>query len=326
MKRLRPARSVLFATLATLATGLTPCLPQSRGDEAGKQDARNPAQDDSLATITEEHLLRHVKVLSDDDFEGRRAGSEGGGMAAAYMARQFEELGLEPEGTMGYRQSFRKGGKELVNIIGRLKGSDSKLRRQHVVIGAHFDHLGKRGEKVFNGADDNASGCAALIEVARALSAGKPPRRSILFIGFDGEEVGLLGSRHFLRKPTVSKKSLVAMLNLDMVSRGETGDVRVCGTPSSKLLKRVIEEQAARVELKLHYDKERQWRRLSDHGPFGDAGIPFLYFGVLDHEDYHRPTDTIDRTNGEKLVRITKLVALTLRGIADSDQRPRFKK
>jgi hypothetical protein len=110
-----------------------------------------------------------------------------------------------------------------------------------------------------------------------------------------------------------------------MVSRGVTGDVRVCGTSHSALLKQLVEESAGPANLKLHYDHEREWRHLSDHGPFGDARIPFLYFGVLDHEDYHRPTDTIDKLNVEKLTRVTRLAYLTARAIADHDEAPKYR-
>jgi Zn-dependent M28 family amino/carboxypeptidase len=167
-----------------------------------------------------------------------------------------------------------------------------------------------------------------LLEVAAALKADDDLERSVLFVGFDGEEAtlggGLLGSRHFVSKPTVAKRSIVAMLNLDMVSRGETADLRVCGTKYSPLLKAIVEAHAPRAELKLYYDHERQWRRASDHGPFGDAGIPFLYFGVLDHEDYHQPSDTADKANKDKAARIARLTYLTLRDLANREERPTY--
>ena len=270
--------------------------------------------------ITKTRLLTHIEALASEDFEGRGAGTEGGRMGAAYVEQQFEALGLAPKGTRKFRQAFKGRGKKMMNVVGLLKGYDETLSKEYVVIGAHFDHLGVRREKTYPGADDNASGCAAMFEVARAFTDGGKPARSVLFIGFDGEEIGLLGSRHFVKKPTVPKKRIVAMFNLDMVGRGETGDVRVCGTPYSSRLKAIVEAAAPRVDLKLHYDFERQWRSASDHGPFGDAKIPFLYFGVVDHGDYHKPSDQADKINGPKIERIARLVYLTARRVADGQE------
>lgn len=277
-----------------------------------------------LASITEAGLFRHVRVLASDDFQGRRAGEEGGRLAATYMAQRFEQIGLVAKGTHEFEQPFSKGTKQMTNVVALLEGSDAELRDQYLVIGAHFDHLGQRGDKIYHGSDDNASGCAALIEVARALRADTDLRRSILFVAFDGEEIGLLGSKHFVREPPVPREAIVAMLNLDMVSRGETGDVWLSGAGYSPLLKEWVEAIAPETDLAVHHEHEKEWRQASDHGPFGDAGIPFLYFGVLDHEDYHKPTDTSDKANQEKMARIARLVYLTARTIANSAERPTY--
>lgn len=276
-----------------------------------------------VRSIEQDRLLLHVEVLAAAEFEGRGAGTEGAELAAAYLAQRLRALQLEPAGTHAFRQPFRGRGRALANVVALLPGSD--LADEVVVLGAHFDHLGRVGDRVFHGADDNASGCAALLEVARALRLGAPPRRSVLFVAFDGEEIGLLGSRHFVAHPTVARERIVAMLNLDMVGRGETGDVRVCGTPHSASLQQAVEAAAPAVGLTLHYDHERAWRNASDHAPFGDARIPFLYVGVLEHEDYHRPTDTVDKIDGEKLLRIARLVYLTVRAVADADEPPAWR-
>ncbi|MFG0316622.1 MAG: M28 family peptidase [Planctomycetota bacterium JB042] len=274
--------------------------------------------------ITSERLMRHVEALASDDFEGRGAGTDGGRLGASYLISRFEALKLTPKGTREFRQPFRARGKEMANVVALIEGYDEERSKEFVVVGAHFDHLGRRRDDLYPGADDNASGCAALIEVARAFTLGGPPARSILFVGFDGEEVGLLGSRHFVRRPTVPKKEIVAMFNLDMVGRGEPGDVRVCGTSTAPLLKTIVERHAPRVGLTTHDDYERQWRNASDHAPFGDARIPFLYFGVLDHEDYHRPTDAAEKVVRRKIERIARLVYLTARETADGAERPEW--
>lgn len=274
--------------------------------------------------VTRQRLLTHVEALASEDFEGRGAGTDGGRLGASYLIQQFESLKLTEKGTRSFRQPFTSRGKKMANVVGLLKGCDERLEDEVVVIGAHFDHLGVRRDALYPGADDNASGCAALLEVARAFTRGGPPARSVLFIGFDGEEIGLQGSKYFVKRPTVPKKDIVAMINLDMVGRGATGDVRVCGTPTSTLLKQHVESAAPRVDLKLHYDFERQWRHSSDHGPFGDADIPFLYVGVLNHPDYHKPTDVADKLNPEKMERIARLVYLVARAVADGQDRPEW--
>src|SRR5262249_16744166 len=199
------------------------------------------------------------------------------------------ELKLEPAGTSGFDQTFESDGHKLVNLVARVAGEEEALRDEFVVIGAHYDHLGIVKGEMYPGADDNASGCAAMLEVARAFTLGATPRRSVLFIAFDSEERGLAGSRHFVQHPTVAREKIVAMVNLDMVSRGDPRTVQVCGAALSPDMKAIAEREAPLVGLTLHYEFEKEWRRASDHGPFGDVGIPFLYFGVEDHPDYHKP-------------------------------------
>lgn len=290
--------------------------------EGGAADAPLPPEVDG---ITSARLMEHVEALASDALEGRGAGTDGARRGAAYLVEQFESLKLASKGSREFLQPFEARGKDLANVVALLEGYDERLAGEYLVIGAHFDHLGTRGDSVYPGADDNASGCAALVEVARAFTLGGPPARSVLFVGFDGEEIGLLGSRHFVRRPPVPKKDLVAMINLDMIGRGVVGDVRVCGGSTAPTLKRLADEQAPRVGLTLHDDYERQWRNASDHAPFGDAGIPFLYFGVLDHEDYHRPTDRAGKIERAKVERITRLVYLTARAVAERRERPEWR-
>jgi Zn-dependent M28 family amino/carboxypeptidase len=280
----------------------------------------------ALASIVEARLTRHIGELASPSYQGRGAGSEGAAKAAQYLREQFKAIGLEPAGTSGFDQAFEAGGQKLKNVIGRLEGDDETLRSEYVVLGAHYDHLGVIDGVMYPGADDNASGCAALIEVARAFTLGDRPKRSLLFIAFDSEEHGLRGSKHFVKEPTVPRPKIVAMINLDMVSRGDTDTLQVCGAALTAEMKAMAEHVAPDVGLKLRYEFEEKWRHASDHGPFGDAGIPFLYFGVEDHPDYHKPSDTADKANGKKIERIARLTYLTAREVADATTAPTMKK
>ncbi len=324
-------RSSVAAVSAALAgVLLAPGIASSIARAAARDDvpASQPSLDAAVLSIERQRLMKHVETLASDDFEGRGAGTDGGRMAATYMERAFKELKLAPKGSKEFRQAFDRGSKKMANVIGLLEGSDEKLKKEFVVLGAHFDHLGAVGKKIFHGADDNASGSASLIEIARAFTLAPRPKRSILFIAFDGEESGLLGSKYFVKKPTVDIDAIVAMVNLDMVSRGVTEELRVCGAQHSPELKPDLEPLATAEKVKLFYDHETdpEWTRGSDHASFGDAGIPILYFGVLDHEDYHKPTDTADKCDAEKIERIARFTCRVVERLANQDGRPKFTK
>jgi hypothetical protein len=215
------------------------------------------------------------------------------------------------------------------NIAGVLPGSDPELRGEYVVVGAHYDHIGVgvRGQ-VGYGADDNGSGTAALLEVAEALAAATP-RRSILVCAFSGEEDGLLGSQAFVRDPPVALDAMVAMLNLDMVGRGETDEVVVLGTERSADLAAVLkraERQPESARIKALTGKaEHLWQR-SDHYNFFQAGVPVLFFfeseSELDNPDYHTFRDTLDLLNLDKIARTARLTFNAAWILSEDDERP----
>lgn len=327
----------LAALLAVVVQTATPraSLPEDTTATPAAPASKSPAavvDDKGFDSLTGDRIKAHIDKLTSDEFEGRGAGSEGGMLARDFMERAFRNLGLKEAGTEGFRQPFRTKGRgrskstdlDLCNVIGVLEGSDPELKKQYVVIGAHYDHLGRRNGSIYPGADDNASGSAALIEVARAFTLGEHPKRSLLFIAFDGEEIGLLGSRQFVKSPTVKDEAIVAMLNMDMVSRGPDGDLWLSGISESSAMKAAVEAAAPLAELTLHFEHDREWRQSSDHGPFADAGIPFLYFGVPDHEDYHKPTDTADKVNATLLQRAARVVYLTAKTVGNADSPPEF--
>jgi hypothetical protein len=213
---------------------------------------------------------------------------------------------------------------EARNVVALLPGSDPALRGEYVIVGAHFDHLGFGGEgsldpdsrAVHNGADDNASGTAALIEIARALAEGPRPARSILFIAFTGEERGLWGSAHFVADPTIDLDAAVAMLNLDMVGRVMDDQVTVYGFATADEWDAIVDEANAELSAPLTIGKAPDGYGPSDHSSFFGAEIPVLHFFSNTHVDYHRPSDDWDKINEEGLDRIAELTTAVARRLS----------
>lgn len=255
-----------------------------------------------------ERLLRHVETLASDAFAGRATGTKGGAKAQAYVQRAFADLGLEPFGAYAHPFKYETRGGRMIeggNVLGFVRGTERP--DSFMVVSAHFDHLGVRGGEVYNGADDNASGVAVLLEAAAFFKA-HPPAHSILFAAFDAEEAGLRGARAFLEDPPVDPAALVLDVNLDMVSRSEKGELFAAGTYQAPYLKPYLAEAARRSAVSLRFGHDRpelghdDWTSASDHGAFFEAGIPFVYFGVEDHPDYHRPSDDFARISPEFFV------------------------
>ena len=207
---------------------------------------------------------------------------------------------------------------EARNVVALLPGSDPDVADELVIIGAHYDHLGLGGDGsldpdamgvVHNGADDNASGSAALIEVAQRLSQGaRRPGRSVLFLGFTGEEKGLWGSAHYVRNPLVPLERATAMLNMDMVGRLEGRTLTVMGVGTAEEWTEVLTAANQTLERPLRIATSPDGFGPSDHSSFYGEGIPVLHFFSNTHEDYHRPSDDFDKIDGEGLEDILELV------------------
>ena len=263
---------------------------------------------DSSDRIDRDRLLRNLSMLAHDSMEGRRTGTVGNQRARSFLLLRFDAIRLDPvHGTRSQEFRFtgrRDGGEyEGLNIMGMIEGSEHPER--YIVITAHYDHLGVSGGEIFNGADDNASGTAALLELGHYFRAN-PPSHSLIFVAMDAEELGLEGSRTWVDVPPVPLESIALNVNLDMISRSEAGELYAAGTYHYPFLTPWVEEVAARapVELLMGHDSPDlppgdDWTMASDHAPFHEAGIPFIYFGVEDHEGYHHPTDTFDRITPE---------------------------
>lgn len=254
--------------------------------------------------VDSERLMQTVTALADPKLEGRAVGSPGNLAARAMIVERFKAIGLEPV-SGGYvhpfRFSRRSEAMQGANVLGFCIGSESKL--PWFVVSAHYDHLGVRDDVVHPGADDNASGVAAMLEVA-AFCAKQPFRHTILFAAFDAEEGGVQGSRAFLSSPSAPKDRIGLNINLDMVSRSATREIFIAGTYHTPSLRAPLEEVARRAPITVLFGHDKpkavaggvdDWTNQSDHGPFHAAKIPFVYFGVEDHPDYHKPTDTADK-------------------------------
>jgi Zn-dependent M28 family amino/carboxypeptidase len=284
-----------------------------------------PSEDELAATITARELEAHVRFLASDLLEGRESGQRGGAIAAAYIASQFAQLGLAPGGNDGYYQAFTLDPGEgdqsaesrtALNVIGVLAGSDPLHKSEYVVLGAHYDHIGVRDGQVCNGADDNASGTAGVLEVAEALSLGRTaPPRSILFIAFAAEEKGLLGSHYFVTHSTVAKSALKAMLNIDMIGRNKPGWVQAVAGDSGPEIRPLL--WAAAEKEHLHIDDQMKILfAASDHGSFYREGIPALFLWTTLHSDHHQPSDDVEKIDFVKMRSVARLAMRTLLGMA----------
>jgi hypothetical protein len=282
-------------------------------------------------------VLDDIQFLAADRLGGRMTGSPGADTAAAYLARRLEQAGLQAPPT-GWLQAFQVaedapmashagvGGVTGVNVIGVLPGRDPDLRNETVILGAHYDHLGLGGAGaldpnntgyVHNGADDNASGTAALLHVARRLS-GNPPDRTVVFILFSGEELGLLGSAYYTKNPVYPLSQSVAMVNLDMVGRLRDDKLIAFGAETATEFPALLDSLNwyAGFDLKASGDGYGP----SDHSSFYAAQLPVVHLFTDLHEDYHRATDDADKINSDGLVRVADYAATIVQALANRSE------
>ena len=261
-------------------------------------------------------ILADIKTLADPRLEGRRTGSSGNRAAQDFIETRFREIGAAPAFT-SYRQPFsftrhsitgfflpsrpfKTFYPEAANLGALIRGTQPQ---RLIALTAHYDGLGIRDGAIHPGADDNASGVAVMLAVSRTLAA-QPLQHSVLLLAFDGEELGLQGSTHFVANPAVDLASIEAVVNLDMVGRGDTNTLVAAGTALYPAIEPAVRAAAGQRGIKVLLAHDRpfytagavgNWTQSSDHGPFHDAGVPFVYLGVEDHADFHRATDTADK-------------------------------
>ena len=265
-------------------------------DEAKAAEAIAPLPNsNAIETIRAEDLQKHVNVLASDTFEGREAGTRGGRAAGAYIVDELRKLNVRPSGGgNGYYQWFGNG---MRNILVTIEGNDPRLKSECIVVGAHYDHVGFGDRSnsfgpigyIHNGADDNASGVSGLLEMIEALGAGQPLRRSVLFAFWDGEEKGLLGSKHWVTHPTVPLSQVVFTLNTDMIGRLDES-AEVLGVRTTRGLRSLVARHN-REAVTLRFNRDIVGD--SDHHPFVERRIPYLMFFTGKHKDYHRPSDDV---------------------------------
>lgn len=307
----------------------------------------------ALSRITAQDLSQRIGVLAHDSMQGRLTGTRELEVAAAYIATELAAAGLVPAGTdPGAASStesyfarwelppaFTTDWVDSLaalppNVAALLPGSDPGLADSYVVVTAHFDHVGigpadANGDSIFNGADDNASGTAVLLEVAEALAAlPTAPRRSVLFLAVSGEELGLLGSQLYLVSPTVPASRMVANINLDMVSRGPADGAWVVGHGLSTLglLAQAVSDQVPGLEIEAISDDYLSTDLInrSDHFAFARWHVPAVgMFGGF-HPDYHTPDDETDRIDAGKAARVARMTTYLVATVATLDDAPHW--
>lgn len=310
---------------------------------------RTPSGVSALAIADSTAIQRDVQYLASDALEGRATGTPGNDSAATYIARRYAALGLTPIVVDSARaacapppghcapqwtQPFVARSAALAhtgqpfqlstqNVVAVIRGSDQQLRNEYVVLGAHYDHLGRStfgamdpdaGSAIHNGADDNASGTAAVMELAR-LFARRPPRRSVVVAHFSGEELGLLGSQYFVEHPPVDLRRVRAMLNFDMVGRLRGDSLLVYGVATATELPAIVDSANRATPLRI--TARGDGFGSSDHSSFYARNLPVLHFFTNIHDDYHRATDDTEKVNAGGIARVVMLAERIVRDIAD---------
>ena len=277
--------------------------------------AQSASRRPAVPVLDSAQLVRDLYVLAADSMEGRRVGTPGGAKARAYLLRRLNTLGIAPlkDSLQSHFASAGRGGDSTrgVNLVGIVKGT--KTPDRYIVLTAHYDHVGVREGTIYPGADDNASGTSAVLSIAGWLRKN-PPAHSVIVALFDGEEGGLRGARAFVANPPVPLAQIIANVNLDMVGRNEKGELYAAGATPNPQFRPLLEALAgvAPVTLKLGHDSgtgSDNWTSQSDHGAFHAQKVPWVYFGVEDHPDYHKPTDFPNRIEPGFFYRAAQTVA-----------------
>jgi Zn-dependent M28 family amino/carboxypeptidase len=313
-------RNLLLSIVLLSSCGATLPAQQATKEAGRKTEAASPAESKAIDAA---RLLEDVRTLSADAMEGRGAGTPGGALARTHVARRFTDAGLAPLWS-SFEQAFdlpAKSGKG-VNLVGYVKGT--KYPERLIVVTAHYDHLGVRNGQVYNGADDNASGVAVLLQLATHFGGTTRPAHSMVFAALDAEELGLVGARALVKQLRAEKRDVALDINLDMVGHSERGELYVTGTYHTPMLRPLLERVAATAPIKLliGHDRPEQgrddWTNQSDQYAFHQAGIPFLYFGVEDHKDYHKPSDDFDTLNRDFFINSAETILASLKAL-DAD-------
>ena len=333
----------VILTLAA-AAALAACAPAAVPAPAPPAPAPAPANE---VAVRVEDVRMQMEALAADSMEGRGTGTVGGMRAAVYLAKRLEALGVQPAGEFAYFQivpvvadssgRLRLAGsldevaelpaeqrRQAFNVIGMIPGSDPALRHEAIVVGAHYDHLGigraVGGDSIYNGADDDASGSVAVLEIARALARGPAPRRSVVFFLATGEEVGMRGTRWYLRHPVVPLDSTAAGFFVEMIGRPDS----LAGGPGRGWLtgyeRSTVGRMLADAGVPLVPDPRpaQNFFERSDNTPFARLGVPAHVISSFNlHGDYHRPSDEAQRIDFTHMAAVIQASIHAVRLLAD---------
>ena len=309
---------------AALAPGVVLLALAAQGHPSAGAVPAESAATAQLATaarhVDRSQLMRDIATLASSTFEGRGTGAPGGLRARQWIVERFSRIGLAPAVQGGYLQPFTvTGGYRAANVIGRTSAREPGAAT--LVITAHYDHFGIRNGVPYPGADDNASGVAVLLAAARHFTAD-PPRHPMVFAALDAEELGLHGARTLVQSSLLPRGRVALNVNLDMLSRSDANEIYAAGTSYAPWQMPILRDVQTRASVRILFGHDRpagsaggrdDWTNLSDHGAFHAAGIPFVYFGVEDHPDYHRPTDTLDRIEPRFFGNVADMVVEAIR-------------
>lgn len=275
--------------------------------------------------IDSKRLLEDIKYLSDDKLKGRETGTAESATARNYVVKRFKQSSIKPFNN-NYLQKFSftdDDDKKIdgINVVGFIKGKSES--NKYIIITAHYDHVGINDGEIYNGADDNASGTAALFAIAKYFSKNKP-KHSLVFAAFDAEEKGLQGARFFVDNLPVKQEEILLNINMDMVSHNDKNELYASGTFHYPNLKPYIEaiQKNAPVKLLFGHDDPKlgrdDWTFQSDHGAFHRKKIPFIYFGVEDHKDYHQPTDDFENIQPKFYINAVETIVSAVKSIDEN--------
>jgi len=318
-----------IATLFFTIFIITSC----NSNQTEKSKNLNTTKKTSSIQIDESRMLRNIQILASDSLEGRGFTKPGNRKAQALIASEFKRLELKTVLDSGYIQSFNHTytgkkrqrmfpikGKEKNditisdttvvggNVVGMIQGKSTKV----IVITGHHDHLGIRKGNIYNGADDDASGAAAVIAIADYFK-DKTPNHTLVFATVDAEESGMLGSRYLVKNFPLGKENIVLNINMDMIAHNDNNELYACGLFHYPNLREPLTKVNSTLNLISGHDNSKDktqdnWTNSSDHISFHKEKIPFIYFGVEDHKDYHKDTDTFENINQQFYIKAVKLI------------------
>ncbi len=326
----------MIKTFFYLFLGIFSISCSSQTIDSSESIIKTPAELD-VSSITIEDLRKHVSILASDSLEGRYTGEIGYKKAIDYVKKEYQKLNIpSPISPENY---FQKVPKEFINlqtndsenVLAYIKGSDSLGK--HLIITAHLDHIGTANGKIYNGADDNASGTAALLEIAQAIkeleNKGIQPKYGILFLHVTAEELGLFGSKYYTKNPIFPLKNVLFNVNLDMIGRKDERNIgssylySIGSDRISKYLHRVVldaDKKDENLKLDFYYDVEDEPLQLyyrSDHYNFAKNNIPSVFFFSGLHEDYHQPTDDVEKLEFDAYEKRVRFIAKVIWNLAN---------